>query len=85
MRLLQESSVGQIGHHIANRSRTQSFAAGTREGARTHRLSAGNECLDDGGQDFPFPSARWPWWHFDIYRVSEPKRSSKFFRCSGLD
>src|SRR5450631_678247 len=67
MRLLQKSSIRQIRHHIANRSRTQPFAAGASKRPRPHRLSAGNERLDDGGQDFAFPSARWPCWHIDIY------------------
>ena len=83
VRLLQKSSIGQVGHHVANRSRTQPFAAGASKRPRPHRLSAGNECLDNGSQDFPFPSARWPCWHIDL--SEEPNRPSKFFRCSGLD
>src|ERR1019366_3775182 len=98
VRLLQKSSIGQIGHHVANRSRTQPFAAGASKRPRPHRLSAGNECLDNSGKDFPFPSARWPCWHKSLNnkeRVPHSSRSlrrvgggthpSKFFRCSGLD
>src|SRR5208337_1564824 len=62
-RLLEKSGVGKVGHHVANRSRTQTFAAGASKRAGPHRLSAGNECLDDGGQDFAFSSAGWPCWH----------------------
>src|SRR5208337_555657 len=63
VRLLEKSGVGKVGHHVANRSRTQTFAAGASKRAGPHRLSAGNECLDDGGQDFAFSSAGWPCWH----------------------
>src|SRR5712692_5563128 len=68
MRLLQKSRVSKIRHHIADRSRTQPFAAGARKRARTHRLSAGDKCLDDSGQDFPFPPARWSCWHIYLRR-----------------
>ena len=73
MRLLQKSRIGQIRHHVADRSRTQPFAAGARQRARPHRLSAGNKSLDDRGQDFAFPSARWSWWHISLLN---PRASS---------
>src|SRR5438309_1262033 len=47
VRLLKKYRVGKIGHHVPDRSRTQPFAAGARKSARPHRLSAGDECLDD--------------------------------------
>jgi hypothetical protein len=83
MRLLKKSRVSKIRHYVPDRSRTQPFAAGARKRARPHRLSAGDECLDNGGQDFSFPPARWSCWH--IYLSEELKRPFKYFRCSGLD
>src|SRR5260370_13841605 len=68
MRLLQKSRVSKIRHHIANRSRTKPLAAGARKRTRPHRLSAGDECLDDGGHEFPVPSARWSCWHIYLRR-----------------
>src|SRR5271166_4526483 len=82
--LLQKSCLGKVGHHIPYGRRTQPFTAGARKRARTHRLSAGNEGFDDGGQDFAFPPANWPCWHISI-RVSGANRHCKFFRYSGLD
>jgi hypothetical protein len=65
MGLIEKSRVGKIRHHVANGSCAQTFAAGARQRTRPHRLSTGNECLDDRGKDFPFPTARWPCWHID--------------------
>src|SRR5437763_14036058 len=66
MRLLPKASVGQISHNIADGRRAQALTAATRKGARAHRLSRGDECLDDGSQDFAFPIAGWSWWHVKI-------------------
>src|SRR5260370_22935739 len=68
VRLLKKSRVSKIGHDVADSSRTQPFAAGARKRARPHRLSAGDECLDDSGQDLPFPSAPWSCWHIYLRR-----------------
>src|ERR1700679_1915876 len=63
MGLIEKSRISEIRHDIANGSGAQTFAASARQRARADRLPAGNECLDDSGKDFPFPSARWPCWH----------------------
>src|SRR5258707_14505024 len=68
VRLLQKSRIGKIRHHVPDRSRTQPFAAGARKRARPYRLSAGDECLDDGGKNFSFPPARWSCWHIYLRR-----------------
>src|ERR1700730_4936374 len=63
VRLLQVASLGQISHHVANASRTQTFTIGARQGARAYRVSGGDKGLHNGGQDLslPLPNrlARW--------------------------
>ena len=80
VRLLQKPRVGQVGHHVANGRGTQPFAAGARNGARAHGFSAGNKGLDNRGQDFAFPSARWSWWHM-FPRCNIPESASKSRGC----
>src|SRR5579862_426815 len=63
MRLLQKSRLRQIRHHIPDRRRTQPLPRSPRKRPRPHRLPAGNERLNNRRQDFPFPTARWHWWH----------------------
>src|ERR1700691_3373084 len=83
MRLFQESRIRQISHYIPNRSRAKPLAARSSERPRSHRLPAGNKCLNDGGEDFAFASAGWPCWH--ISPKEGQNRPIKYFRCSGLD
>ena len=54
VRLLEESGIRQIGHHVADGGRAQALAVRARERARSDRLAGGDEGLHDGGQNFAF-------------------------------
>src|SRR5216683_8593 len=96
MALLQKSRVRQVGHHVTNRSRTQAFAVGARQRARTYGLARGNKSLHNGRQNFAFPLADiWVRWHLNSrnfsglqrhYFVSVPALSpANYFQLTILD
>jgi hypothetical protein len=74
MRLLQQSNVGEIGHHVADGGGTEALAAMTRQSARTDRLARRDVSLDNGGQNFAFPRP-------DLAYLRHPN----VFRCRRLD
>src|SRR5438270_7756014 len=49
MRLLQQTGVSQIGHNVANRSRTQAVFVSARKRPRSHGLTRGNVGFDYRG------------------------------------
>jgi hypothetical protein len=57
MRLLKQASVGQVGHHITDAGRTETFTIEPRKSSRADRLSCSNKGLDDRGQDLAFAAS----------------------------
>src|SRR5208283_493823 len=53
--LLQKSSVGQVGHDVADGGGAEALAIAARQRARAHRLSGGDVCLHDCREDLTFP------------------------------
>src|SRR6185312_13197332 len=57
MRLFQKAGIGQVRHDIANACRTETFAVGPRQSARSNRFPTNNVGLDDRRKYFPFAGA----------------------------